>query len=343
MVRKKYSKSTASFYLKTKSDFFNDNKRLIQKALKQNSIYSLQPKRNKCKICKVTLPKNIDFQSHNIKYIFCLKCNHLNGIFEDTESFSKKIYISNSGSEYSKNYLDKNFIKRTKDIYIPKIDFLISTLRKKNFEILDIGCGTGYFVYASLMRGIFAKGIDINESMVNFGNFNIDKKFGSKPLEMSEENTFYDKIIKTDKEVISAIGVIEHLREPNKFIKAFKLSKAKYLYYSVPMFSLTVILEIIFQNVFPRQLSGAHTHLFTEKSILKLNRLLGTKSVGEWRFGTDIMDLYRNLFINLKSKKTSNKILKYLNENFEKNIDKFQSILDINHSCSEIHVIVKKI
>ena len=109
------------------------------------------------------------------------------------------------------------------------------------------------------------------------------------------------------------------------------------------MFSLTEILEIIFQNVFPRQLSGAHTHLFTEKSILKLNNLLGTKLVGEWRFGTDIMDLYRNIFVNLKSKKSSNKVFKYLNENFRKNIDEFQSILDINHSCSEIHVIVKKI
>ena len=33
---------------------------------------------------------------------------------------------------------------------------------------------------------------------------------------------------------------------------------------SVPLFSLTSIIEHISPKVFPRLLSGAHTHLFTE-------------------------------------------------------------------------------
>ena len=108
------------------------------------------------------------------------------------------------------------------------------------------------------------------------------------------------------------------------------------------MFSLSVIFEIIFQNVFPRQLSGAHTHLFTEKSISKMNDLIGVNSIGEWRFGTDFMDLYRNILFNLKKQDVSENIIDYFNKNFLNNIDNFQPILDKNHSCSEIHVLAKK-
>lgn len=343
MVKKKYSKSSSQFYLNTKSDFFLNNDDLLKKAKKQNKIYSTQPKRNKCKICNHLLPISIDFSSHKVNYIFCSNCNHLNGIYDDTKSFVKKIYMSEGGSEYSQNYLDENFSQRTNDIYLPKLDFLISSLPKKKIRILDVGCGSGYFVHASLLKRISARGIDVNETMINYGNKNIYHHLKQSPLKTVSENSLFKEIKNSNDDVISAIGVIEHLREPKKFFEAFKSSRVKYLYYSVPMFSLTVILEIIFKNVFPRQLSGAHTHLFTENSISKLNELIGVKPIAEWRFGTDVMDLYRNLLVSIKSKKVSGIMINYLNNSLGKKIDDIQSILDINHSCSEIHLIAEKI
>jgi len=38
-------------------------------------------------------------------------------------------------------------------------------------------------------------------------------------------------------DAISAIGLIEHLRDPQKFFDAFKLNQATYLFYSLSMFS----------------------------------------------------------------------------------------------------------
>ena len=38
------------------------------------------------------------------------------------------------------------------------------------------------------------------------------------------------------------------------------------------MFSLSVFLENSFTNVFPRSLSGAHTHAYTEKSLAYLSK-----------------------------------------------------------------------
>jgi SAM-dependent methyltransferase len=342
IVSQKYSKSS-SFYLSTKEDFFTANQELLEKSIKQNTLYASQPKRDLCKVCESPLSNSLDFHSHGVGYVFCPKCSHLNGVFKDTQEFIEKLYISDDGINYSKNYIDKDFHKRTTDIYIPKVDFLKASLPLKKYEILDVGCGSGYFVFAALLRNLIATGLDVSKTMVDFGNHQISHHSNIEPLSFENEQGFYSSIIKSSANVISAMGVIEHLREPQKFFEAFKKSKAKYLYYSVPMFSFSVISENIFSEVFPRQLSGGHTHLFTENSIKKMNELIGVKSLAEWRFGTDVMDLYRQTLIMLQKNKSSQKLIDYFHAGFGQKIDEIQSILDENHFCSEIHCIVEKI
>jgi len=338
----KYSKSS-SFYLKTKQDFFTGNDELLQQSIKQNQFYATQPQRDVCKICKTALPDTIDFQSHGVDYIFCSECSHLNGKFEDTQAFIEKLYISDDGRNYSNNYIDEDFLKRTTDIYIPKVDFLISSIPPRKYEILDVGCGSGYFVLAALLRNLNTNGLDVSKTMVDFGNNQISHHSKTKPLMLKKEKDFYNTIIESNANVISAIGVIEHLREPHKFFAAFKQSKAQYLYYSVPMFSFSVALENIFKNVFPRQLSGGHTHLFTEQSIQKMNKIIGVQPIAEWRFGTDILDLYRHTITNLQKNNSSQKLIDYLHTGFGEKIDEIQSVFDNNHFCSEIHCVVSKI
>ena len=108
------------------------------------------------------------------------------------------------------------------------------------------------------------------------------------------------------------------------------------------MFSFSVVLENIFNNVFPRHLSGGHTHLFTEQSIARMNEIIGAKSIAEWRFGVDIMDLYRSALSNLQQNRCSQKLMDYLHNGFGTKLDDLQSILDRNHFCSEIHCVVSK-
>ena len=100
MTLRKYSKSS-SFYLESKKDFFSSNKYLLEKAQEQNKLYISQPKRKNCKICNSELLNSIDFHSHNVDYVFCKDCNHLNGIFDDTLSYVESLYMSEDGSEYS--------------------------------------------------------------------------------------------------------------------------------------------------------------------------------------------------------------------------------------------------
>jgi SAM-dependent methyltransferase len=265
--KKTYSKSSA-FYSEIKAEFFSANDALLHKAEAQNRLYQVQPLRLNCKLCRAPLPAPRDFTSHTIGYKFCTACGHLNGEHEETLDFVNALYSRDGGAEYAKGYLGPQYAARVRHIYQPKVDFLLENLeRGTDLKVLDIGCGAGHFVYACLERGVRAEGLDLNESMVDFGNDQICSVFGAKPLCSAQEDEFFDRIAQSDADVISAIGVIEHFRQPDRFFEAFACSAARTVFFSVPMFSNSVIFETVFEQVFPRQLSGAHTHLFTEPSI----------------------------------------------------------------------------
>ncbi len=332
----RYSKSS-DFYSSLKDNFFSENETLLADVENKNTIYTKQPKRYNCKICRSPLPDTIDIVSHGVSYVFCDSCTHLNGTFEDTKEFNAHIY----NNEYTKLY-DNKFEERIAKIYNPKIKFLLQSLPSKKYKLLDIGCGCGYFVFSALLNKIEAKGIDIVQDGIDFGNAQIFQQFKEEPLTCVKEKKFYESIVHSNADIISAIGVIEHLRDPHAFFDAFKASKAQYCYYSVPMFSASVLFENIFKEVFPRQLSADHTHVFTETSIKKMNSLLGGGSIAEWRFGTDIVDLYRMFLFELHKNKCSQKTIDYFSKGFGNKIDEFQALLDKNHFCSEIHAIVSK-
>ena len=100
-------------------------------------------------------------------------------------------------------------------------------------------------------------------------------------------------------------------------------------------------MENAFPKVYPRHLSGDHTHLYTKESLNYLSKKNNLKIIGEWWFGADIPDLCRSILIS--SNYLDKKI--YMQE-FEKKIysiiDDLQNILDRNKICSEVHMVFKK-
>lgn len=339
-VRYKYSKSSA-FYLSTKQSFFSDNDALLLRASRQNALYASQPPRTQCKLCHAQLADATDFTSHGVAYTFCADCSHLNGRFEDTKGFVEQLYIADAGRAYSDSYVDENFVRRTHDIYLPKIDFLLESVPPGEHRLIDVGCGAGYLVHAALLRSLPASGIDVSSSMIEFGNRHIARLANARPLRSVAEEAFYDAIATCEADIVSAIGVIEHLRDPRQLFAAFARSSASFLYYSVPMFSLSVVLENIFTDIFPRQLSGGHTHLFTEDSLRRMNSMLGVTPIAEWRFGTDVIDLYRCVVTSL-AKHAAPQLAQRFEQGFMASIDGMQAVLDGKHFCSEIHCVARK-
>jgi 2-polyprenyl-3-methyl-5-hydroxy-6-metoxy-1,4-benzoquinol methylase len=337
----KFSKKLADIY-NIKSNFYYQNNKLLQNEIIINKKYKKQPLRDNCKNCNYKSTKKT-FLSFGIDYFVCSKCSHLNGIYSDSKIFCDWLYSKKKTDNYNnkKFYTLKDYDKRVNNIYLPKAKFLIKVL-KKNLNIIDVGAGAGHFAKALEILNINCIGIEPSKYLASLGNSKL-KKNTLLNLSLDEmEKDFFSHYISDNKEnVLSLIGVLEHLQDINSLMVKFLKSKIKYLYISVPIFSLSTFIENVFNKVYPRQLSGAHTHLYTKESLQFFAQKYNLKIIGEWWFGQDFIDLYRSILLSSKSH-DSKKYKHLLDKNLFSVIDKLQSILDKNMICSEAHIIFKK-
>ena len=352
MTEKRYGKSFGDLN-SLKQNFFNNNDGRLKMADGMADILNSQPVRETCKICGAVLEKNDSeagrkcvVSSHRIDYIVCPECGHLNSAREDTDDFASKVYVED---DYSKNYSMKDkesYDRRMNMIYVPKAEFLIDSLKKDGVEEikdLDIGAGCGYFVAAMRKAGMQSTGIEVSDTEVEFGNRMIGMDEGHKPALKCVGLTDSIKYIReTDANVISAIGVLEHLIHLKENLDAIKDNEnIRYLYASVPMFSFSCAFEAAFQDCYNRHMGGTHTHLFTNESIRVMAESIGFEVAYEWRFGSDINDLYR--FISVSMRKNGNEAFADMfAEKFTPLMDKLQLVLDESEFSSELHFILRR-
>jgi len=330
----KYSKSYHNV-LRLQKNYLTDNDNNLKNELKINKKYIKQKKRKNCKNCLKKLTRST-FKSFEVKYSVCQHCGHLNGIFENTKSFTQQLYTNEKGSHYDKEY-SNDFKVRVKNIYAPKIEFLKQVIKKK-LNIVDIGSGAGHFLKACENVNISARGYEISKYLVSFASSKL-KKNSIKKVSIDEMFEILENERKAN--IVSLIGVLEHFYNPGKFFESFSKSKVKYLYLAVPLFSLSVFLENAFPKVYPRQLSGDHTHLYTKESLDYLAKKNNLKIIGEWWFGADIPDLCRSLIIS--SNHLDKKVyMDHFNKKLNSVVDQLQNVLDRNKICSEVHMVFKK-
>ena len=317
-----------------KKNFSEDNKNNLNRVLKINKVYSRQSIRKVCQNCSNKTLKPL-FKSFGIVYLECSACGHLNGKYNNNDNFSKNLYQGNLNKNYSVNYL-KDFNNRVKNIYLPKVAFLKKAIGS-NITVLDIGSGAGHFLKALELNNIKGKGFESSNILCELGN----KFLKNNKITKVNIDQIYSVIKRSNSDCVSLIGVLEHLSHPQNLIDSFNNSRANYLFISVPTFSFSVFLENAIQDIFPRQLSGGHTHLYTEESLNYLAKKNKLKIIAEWWFGTDIADLFRSIFVKSKINKNSAYNKKF-NELVCKHCDQLQGVLDKNKACSEVHMIFKK-
>lgn len=336
----KYSKK-ASDILDIKQEFFEKNQVLLEINNSISKIWRQQPKRLNCKICNEDLENSKHFTSHKNKYFICKKCGHVNGEYLDTEEFAKKIYIEGDYGSMYREENEKDYGLRMEKVYLPKFEFLIDSLKEDNFNVenlnlLDIGAGSGYFVSAGLSKGYHSRGIEVSSRQVDFAN-----KMTNNNLECISSDNISSFIANTDANVISAIGVLEHIINLHDILKSIVNNKnIKYLFFSVPLFSFCCILESIWDNVYNRQLGWDHTHIFTFESIEYMSKMYGFEEISRWNFGTDIVDLYRSITIELQEK-GNDYLCNIMHHSFSNILDDLQIVLDKNQFCSEVHMLLK--
>ena len=336
-MEKKYGKKYDSFIKKTKSYFFDDNDKLLENNRRIVELYLAQPIRNNCKMCGDRLDEEcLSLISHGVKYILCKKCNHLNGSHIETDYFCQKVYIEEDyGAAYYESTMEE-FEKKKKTIYEPKMDFLVRNI-KSPIKILDVGAGSGYFVNAGRKKGIDIKGIEVCENQVKFGN----QMLGENLIKKIDLKDTSNVIRETNRNTVTMIGVLEHFKDFHEVLLSItKNDNIKYFYFSVPLFSYSSIIEAVFPDVYNRQMSPDHTHLFTNESLKYMCEKYNFDIIASWQFGMDAMDLIRAFCVHLG--KENSAAVKMIKEKMVPLIDDIQYILDKSEFSSEVHMLIQK-
>lgn len=332
--------------LSHKQTFFAANDDLLAEGRRIGAIYADQPQRAACKCCEGALD-GTRFTKQDIEYVICARCGHLNGAHEDSDAFCSAVYTEGGGAAYASAYsaADRDaYGARVRDIYRPKADFLRDGLAgcgedPAALAYADLGAGSGYFVAAMRDLGLGrATGYEVSEVQVALAVTMIAP--GAVVRHDLADAVLLAGRIKAD--VAAMIGVLEHLQRPRETLAAFRdNARVRYLFISVPLFSPSVMVEAVFPQVFQRQLSAGHTHLYTEQSIDWTCREFGLERVAEWWFGTDMVDLYRAVTVELERREETRALSAYWGEMFAPALDDAQIALDRRRTASEVHMLLR--
>jgi len=342
MIR--FGKSAAAL-LAHKTHFFQENDRLLREGRQIASIYAAQDCRRRCKCCDGPLGEP-SFRKQMIDYVLCRRCGHWNGAFEDSDLFCAAVYTDARGAAYAKAYsaADRDaYWRRVRDIYVPKAEFLRDALKERetpaDLAYADFGAGSGYFVAALRETGLArAHGVEVSATQIALADAMLGEG-AVRPCALERSVALAASI---EADVVSMVGVLEHVREPREILGALRANRrVRYLFISVPLFSPCVFFEMVFPEVFQRHLSGGHTHLFTERSLAWMAREFGMESVAEWWFGTDMVDLFRAVTVELQRAEALAGAGALWAENFAPAIDELQLVLDKRKLASEVHMLLR--
>jgi len=183
--------------------------------------------------------------------------------------FSKKIPSKEVIEKYYENYGLGDFISPITIKRYHEILDEFESFRKTN-RILDVGCGTGYFLNEAKKRGWEVYGTEISQKSVDIcSKKGIIMKKGFLNAVDFEPNSF---------DIILSIEVIEHINNPQEEISNFYtiLRKGGLVYVTTPNFNSLLRLKLkAAYNVitFPEHLS-----YYTPNSLKKLFKLKGFKT-----------------------------------------------------------------
>jgi hypothetical protein len=328
-----------------KQSFFRNNETLCAESRRIALLYAAQARRTHCKCCDTTLGPP-SFTKNGIDYVLCERCGHLNGAHEDSEAFCAALYTDAGGADYAGTYsaADRDaYWRRVREIYLPKAEFLRDALAEhgdaSRLAYADLGAGSGYFVAALRELGLArSQGYEVSEVQTALAERNL----GAGAVRLVEMEDLIETAAVLDCDVVSMIGVLEHVQKPRRLLRALQHNeRVRFLFISVPLFSPCVFFEMAFPDVFPRHLSGGHTHLYTARSLDWTCAEFGMIRVAEWWFGADMVDLFRAVTIELERSCAIKDKSGLWREMFGPAIDDMQLALDQRKLASEVHMLLE--
>lgn len=111
---------------------------------------------------------------------------------------------------------DKHFTRRRKDSGDLEFKEVLREISWRNKKVLDVGCGTGRFLYLATKRGAMCAGVDYSNEAIKIAK----EKYKHPNLSFQELDIAEKLSGKFD--VIVSIGTLEHQDNPLSTLKLFK-------------------------------------------------------------------------------------------------------------------------
>ncbi|MDP3994144.1 MAG: class I SAM-dependent methyltransferase [Candidatus Doudnabacteria bacterium] len=227
-------------------------------------------------------------------YTSCEKCFHCYALSKPTDAYLASFYKTNDS--YQSTYADKNTQKqRLEWISKPKAEYVLNEYKKRYGrlpkKVLDIGAGSGHFVYQLRQMGIDCDGVEISESGIAFAK----EVFGVELLNID----FLKEADKFECDIVTFWGLIEHVSKPVEMLAAARraLGPDGMVVAEVPRFeSLSTAVHRAFPDSVIRHLDPMdHNQCFSDSSLATAFVLSGLDIVSAWYFGMDAYEFISQL------------------------------------------------
>jgi 2-polyprenyl-3-methyl-5-hydroxy-6-metoxy-1,4-benzoquinol methylase len=275
---------------------------------------------SQCPICEGKQTQHT-LTIYNANYHQCLNCLHYYLIERPNKIVLEDFYSQNQS--YQSTYTDKESTEtRVQQVAMPKVEWVINHFERvygrKPKAILDVGAGSGHFVYACRQLGIKADGIELSHSGRQFSK----NVFGIELID-ADFYTQWDQF--SDYELISFWGVIEHTPYPLKMLESAYQILADLegmVVAEVPRWDcLSTAIQSQYNSSVVRHLDPhGHLNIFTDSSLATSLIKTNFKIISAWYFGMDAYELVTQLSYKLKD----NRIIENLKEmipSLQKQID----------------------
>ncbi|WP_168207238.1 methyltransferase domain-containing protein [Tardiphaga sp. vice278] len=323
------------------------NDALVARTQRIYECYRRQPKRLVCKVCEHALEPSPIFVKFDIPYFLCTSCGHFNGGFEDTPEFNAFLYTGDASAGMTADYREETreaYFRRVEDIYAAKAAFLFDAIASAgenaaDLRHADLGAGSGYFVAALKAAGVPQPvGYDVSPDQIELGN----RMLGEPLLRGHGMDELYRLAATVEADVVSLIFTLEHLERPRDLMAALSANPhVRFVMIAVPTVCPTMFFELVFPTVFERHLS-AHTHVFSDGSLRWLAEHAGFERSAEWWFGSDAMDVFRDVAIRMGQTGQGDAAQRMWTDLMRPLIDDWQLAVDRRKLSSAVHLVLRK-
>lgn len=221
---------------------------------------------NPCHYFFLFLAQNSNhLKTHNLFNHF-LKENILNRN-KNLKQFYDKVYVKDSKRHFT------TFIIDELDTPTSDVKEVLKQIKWKSKKVLDVGCGTGFFAFNAAKKGANVLGIDYSQKAIEEAKI----RYQHKNLEFKVADV---KKINEKFDVIVSNGTLEHLDDPLKILKLFKLHlkpKGKIIITSPNWANLRGYILMTLWYLFKAPITLADLHYFTPIDFQKFAQKLNMK------------------------------------------------------------------